>query len=161
MFLCSCMVTLVTERFCPYFCGMLTYHHHIKEWPATISQAKLNDIAAANGFRLGTIHFHLWSDEELRRINREHLNHDYYTDIITFPYGVGKRLQADIHISLDRVVENAEKQGVNVVAEMRRVIIHGILHLCGFDDKSSEEKEQMREQENIWLDKLFHLEQNK
>lgn len=134
---------------------MLTYHSQNVEWPTTIPFPVLNIIAKENGLRLGTIHFYLCTDEELRRINREHLNHDYYTDVITFPYGHGKRLQADIHISLHRVEDNATSNGVDTVTEMRRVIIHSILHLCGFNDKTTQEKTEMRAQENMWLEKLF------
>lgn len=131
------------------------------EWPLTIAYADLNSIAKANGFRLGNIHYYLVNDEALRNINHKHLQHDYYTDIITFPYSIGKRLQADIHVSLDRIQENAQLNNVHISEELARVIIHGILHLCGYSDHSEEEKIEMREQENKWLTLLFHVKQTK
>ncbi|MDR0541505.1 MAG: rRNA maturation RNase YbeY [Dysgonamonadaceae bacterium] len=88
------------------------------------------------------------SDDEILQINRQYLNHDYYTDIITFDYSEADVLSGDLFISLDTVKSNAEKYGTDYAEELRRVIIHGILHLCGFNDKSLADARRMREKEN-------------
>ena len=92
-------------------------------------------------------------DDYVLKINKEQLNHDYYTDIITFPYKEGQELDADIYISVDRVKENAKKYSLNFDEELRRVMIHGILHMVGYDDKSENQKEEMRKKENYYLEK--------
>lgn len=93
------------------------------------------------------------TDDELLEVNQNYLNHDYYTDIITFDLRENNTdpLEADLFISTDRIRENAEIHGVEYDEELRRVIIHGILHLCGFGDKSEKESALMREQENFYL----------
>ncbi|MEO6190557.1 MAG: rRNA maturation RNase YbeY [Saprospiraceae bacterium] len=91
------------------------------------------------------------SDEELLEINKEYLNHDYYTDIITFPYQVNPII-GDIFISVDRVRENAIEYKVSFLNELRRVIIHGVLHLLGFDDLEEESKQRMHEMEDKALE---------
>lgn len=93
------------------------------------------------------------SDEELLEINRTHLNHDYYTDIITFDLSEtgSDQLVSDIFISTDRVKDNAGILGVNVENELHRVIFHGILHLLGFKDKSAVQQKEMRAKEEEWL----------
>ena len=98
------------------------------------------------------------SDEYLLDVNVEHLNHDYYTDIITFDYSEGEVVSGDLLISFDRVKENAKDAGVSFQEELRRVIIHGCLHLVGFGDKTDVEVKQMREEENKALN-MFHVEQ--
>lgn len=105
------------------------------------------------GFKCGELSFIFCSDDYLLRLNQEHLNHDYYTDIITFDYVEEKLLNGDIFISIDRVADNA-KLSRSFAEELRRVMAHGILHLIGFDDKSEEAKIAMTEAENICL-KLF------
>lgn len=94
------------------------------------------------------------SDEELLQINKEHLNHDYYTDIITFDYSEGKIVSGDLFISTDRVKENATAFEVSEQTEFKRVVIHGILHLCGLGDKTEEESKIMREHENKYLERF-------
>ncbi|GHV58247.1 endoribonuclease YbeY [Bacteroidia bacterium] len=96
----------------------------------------------------GSITYIFCSDDEILRINQQYLNHDYYTDIITFDYSEDNKLSGDLFISLETVKSNAEKYGTGYPEELRRVMIHGILHLCGFKDKSPGEAEQMREKEN-------------
>lgn len=92
------------------------------------------------------------SDDGLLEINREYLNHDFYTDIITFPIEeTDEYLEADIYISLDRVLENALAFGVTYEEELLRVVLHGGLHLCGYKDKSTEEEELMRSKENYYM----------
>lgn len=92
------------------------------------------------------------SDEYLLKINQEHLDHDYYTDIITFPYMQGKVIESDIFISIDRVKENAQEADVSFDEELLRVMSHGILHLAGYGDKSDEEAAQMRQMENVCIE---------
>ena len=95
-------------------------------------------VAASYGKRLGEIAYIFCSDEKILEVNRQYLQHDYYTDIITFDYCEGDRLSGDLFISLDTVRTNAEQFGVSYDNELHRVIIHGILHLCGINDKDPE-----------------------
>ncbi|NJO90591.1 MAG: rRNA maturation RNase YbeY [Chloroflexia bacterium] len=103
--------------------------------------------------KLGDINYIFCSDEYLRQINVEYLNHDYYTDIITFNYNEKDVVSGDIYVSLERVRDNAEEFEVSFHTELQRVVMHGVLHLLGFDDKSEKEKIQMRaaEDESIAL----------
>ncbi|MDA0741052.1 MAG: rRNA maturation RNase YbeY [Bacteroidetes bacterium] len=98
--------------------------------------------------RLKKIDVHVCSDEELLVINKKHLNHDYYTDIITFDYSRGNRISGELFISLDRVKDNAQALGVSYSLELRRVVAHGILHLTGLKDKTEEEIKEMRHKED-------------
>ncbi|MGF7137919.1 rRNA maturation RNase YbeY [Roseimarinus sediminis] len=100
-----------------------------------------------HGKRTGEVSFIFCSDPYLLQINKEYLNHDYFTDIITFNYNTDNELSGDIFISLDTVRENAKEYKVSFSDELRRVIIHGILHLVGFDDKTKEQKQIMRQKE--------------
>ncbi|MEZ4918861.1 MAG: rRNA maturation RNase YbeY [Saprospiraceae bacterium] len=90
------------------------------------------------------------SDEHLRDINVEYLDHDYYTDIITFPHS-DNAVHGDLFISIDRVQDNAQTNGVAFEEELRRVMVHGVLHLCGYGDKSEEEARLMRSKEDHYL----------
>ena len=103
---------------------------------------------------LGTINYMFCNDDELLEINIKHLNHNTLTDIITFDYTEDKKISSDIFISVDRVLENAKKFEVTFEEELRRVMIHGVLHLCGYKDKSKPDAELMRKKEN-WALKLF------
>lgn len=103
---------------------------------------------------LGTINYMFCNDDELLEINIKHLNHNTLTDIITFDYTEDKKISSDIFISVDRVLENAKKFEVSFEEELRRVMIHGVLHLCGYKDKSKPDVELMRKKEN-WALKLF------
>ena len=104
--------------------------------------------------QLGALNFIFCSDEFLHEINLRYLHHDSYTDIITFPYAQAPRVEADIYISLDRVAENATAYGVAFQQELHRVMIHGVLHLCGYDDKTPKEKKRMRAREDEALQRL-------
>ena len=108
--------------------------------------------------QMGEIHISLMSDEGLLEINKKHLNHDDYTDVITFDYSTQNTIHCDIAISTDRVSENAHNEGVSIENELARVMIHGILHCVGFNDKTEDDKRIMRSKENELL-KLFHVEQ--
>lgn len=105
-------------------------------------------VAATYGKRAGEIAYIFCSDEKILKVNRQYLQHDYYTDIITFDYCEGNRLNGDLFISLDTVRTNAELFGSDYDTELHRVIIHGILHLCGINDKGPGEREIMEEAEN-------------
>ncbi len=114
----------------------------------------LHRVARSEGHDLGAISIVFCSDEYLLGINRDYLKHDYYTDIITFDYCDSDRkiLSGDLLISIDTVASNAKKYGVSFDDELLRVIVHGILHLSGYGDKSDEEARTMRAKENFYLD---------
>jgi len=103
------------------------------------------------GRRLGDLEFSFMSDSALLEINKNHLNHDYYTDIISFEYNEADIISGDILISIDRVQENAREFKVNFLDELHRVIIHGVLHLCGYKDKTEAERLNMRAKEDYYL----------
>jgi len=100
------------------------------------------------GFNVGEINYIFCDDEALYKINVEFLQHDTYTDIISFDYTLGTIVNGDIYISVDRVKENAEKFSTTFTEEMYRVMIHGILHYTGYKDKTEEDKKEMRNKEN-------------
>lgn len=108
----------------------------------------IKNIIAREKCRLHYINYIFCSDEYLHKINVEYLQHDTLTDIITFPYAEPPIVESDLFISVERVKENAEKFNVPFYQELCRVIIHGVLHLCGYGDKSPEEALKMREKEN-------------
>ena len=91
------------------------------------------------------------SDEYILEINKKHLNHDYYTDIITFDYCVENFISGDLYISIDRVKENAKTFNDSLLNELTRVVIHGVLHLCGYSDKTEVDQKNMRNLENKYL----------
>ena len=105
-------------------------------------------VAANHGYTCGRLTYLFCGDEYILRANREFINHDYYTDIITFDYTRHARIAGDIMISLDTVASNAEVIGVPYRRELLRVIIHGVLHLCGIDDKGPGERAIMEAHEN-------------
>ena len=105
-------------------------------------------VAASHNKKVGEIGYLFVDDEKILEVNNEYLNHDYYTDIITFDYCEGNTLNGDLVISLDTVRTNAEKFGKSYEEELHRVIIHGILHLCGINDKGPGEREIMEENED-------------
>ena len=104
--------------------------------------------------RIGKITYYLISDDELLEINRKHLNHDYYTDIITFDYSTERKLEGEIYISVDRVKDNGE----GFIEELIRVLSHGVLHMLGYKDKSDSEKARMRTKENEWIEYIVSRE---
>lgn len=111
-------------------------------------------VAAAHGKILGPVTYIFCDDEKILSVNREFLSHDYYTDIITFDYTRGRRISGDLFISLDTVRSNAELVGATYDRELHRVIIHGILHLCGINDKGPGEREIMETHEDNALTML-------
>jgi rRNA maturation RNase YbeY len=117
--------------------------------------AWIKAVAATYGKRVGDIGYIFCNDEKILEVNRQYLQHDYYTDIITFDYsddalltGRKNTISGDLFISLDTVRTNAEQQGTTYDEELHRVIIHGILHLCGINDKGPGEREIMEAEEN-------------
>lgn len=116
----------------------------VKQW--------LNKVIADHNFLCGDINYIFCSDEHLLQINKDFLNHDYYTDIITFDQSdADDEISGDIYISVDRVKENSLTHGNFLEEEIRRVMVHGILHLLGFSDKTKEEESTMREKEEACL----------
>lgn len=105
------------------------------------------------GFKEGELNYIFCSDDYLLELNIKHLKHNTLTDVISFDYTMGKLISGDIFISIDRVKENAKLFDVSFNDELHRVIIHGILHYCGYNDKSKEDKILMRSKENYYLSK--------
>lgn len=108
-------------------------------------------VIRSEGFKEGEINYIFCDDDYLLKLNKEFLNHNTLTDIISFDYSIGKQIHGDIYISIDRVLENSKKFKVDFLEELRRVMIHGILHYCGYKDKKESDKTQMREKENHYL----------
>lgn len=118
----------------------------------TKTKAWINNTALQEGSKIQELNFIFCSDNYLKEVNVEYLQHDYFTDIITFDNSEAAGvLEGDIFISIDRVRENSQEFASSFEEELRRVIIHGVLHLLGYGDKSSAEQEQMREKENQYL----------
>ena len=114
-------------------------------------------VAAGHDRIIGALVYIFCDDERIIEVNREFLQHDYYTDIITFDYSRRKLISGDMFISLDTVASNAEQLGVDYADELHRVIIHGVLHLCGINDKGPGEREIMERHENRALELLREL----
>lgn len=112
------------------------------------TSAWIKQVAAKYGKKTGDIAYIFCSDDKILQVNREYLQHDYYTDIITFDYTQGEVISGDLFISLDTVKTNAEKFASTYEEELFRTIIHGILHLCGINDKGPGEREIMEKNEN-------------
>ncbi|MBO4431423.1 MAG: rRNA maturation RNase YbeY [Bacteroidaceae bacterium] len=128
------------------------------------TSAWIKAVAATYGKRVGDIGYIFCNDEKILEVNRQYLQHDYYTDIITFDYSddallTGRKdtISGDLFISLDTVRTNAEQQGTTYEEELHRVIIHGILHLCGINDKGPGEREIMEAAENKALELKFRV----
>ena len=118
------------------------------EWASWLGQ-----VVASEGFSLGSVDYVFCNDVYLLELNQEFLSHDTLTDIITFDYNVGRTVHGEIYISTERVVENSREYGVSMAEELGRVMVHGILHLCGYKDKSESEQQIMRSREDYWLGK--------
>ena len=136
---------------------MITYNNENIPFPKIRRRdttAWIRRVAASYGKTVGEVGYLFCNDEKILEVNREFLQHDYYTDIITFDYDEGDTINGDIVISLDTVRSNAEQLGKDYNEELHRVIIHGILHLCGQNDKGPSEREQMEAAENRALELL-------
>ena len=117
----------------------------------TLNNRWLRLVAESEIRRIGDISIIFCSDNYILDVNNKYLQHDYFTDIITFDYCEGDRLSGDLFISVDTVRENALEYGTEFLDELKRVIVHGILHLVGYDDHSDEDIAQMRSKENYYL----------
>ena len=130
----------------------IEFHEEDRSLPISLDPIKLrswlNKIADSYGSTIDRLDYILCSDEYLIKINKEYLNHDDYTDIITFPYKEGKIIESDVFVSIDRVMENAEALNIEFETELLRVIAHGLLHLIGFKDKTEEDVAKMRKAED-------------
>lgn len=115
----------------------------------------IKSVAQTHNKKIGEIAYIFCSDDCILKINREYLQHDYYTDIITFDYSEGNSISGDMFISLDTVKSNAKKFGESFEKELYRVIIHGILHLCGQGDKTPEQQAEMTRKEDLALASFF------
>ena len=110
--------------------------------------AWIKDVAATYNQKTGDIAFVFCNDDRILEVNKQYLQHDYFTDIITFDYTEGNRISGDIFISIDTVKSNASEFQQDFLTELHRIIIHGILHLCGNDDKTPELRKEMTQKEN-------------
>lgn len=115
----------------------------IKKW--------LKSTLENEGFTLGEINYIFCSDNYILEINKDYLNHNYFTDIITFNYNEGKKVNADIFISIDTVKSNANSRKIDFDNELHRVMVHGILHLVGYNDKTSTQQIEMTSKEDYYL----------
>lgn len=115
----------------------------------------IESIVVSEGFKLGEILYIFCDDDFLHDINVKFLNHDTLTDIITFDYNLGKQINSEIYISIPRVKENAQSFKTTFENELHRVIIHGILHLCGYKDETDSQQAEMRLKEDLALRKLI------
>lgn len=133
---------------------------HDVEMPA-ISASRierwLDDVARSHGKSAGRLTYIFCNDDYILSTNRQFLNHDYYTDIITFDYSTARRISGDMVISLDTVRTNAAMVGESYERELHRVIVHGVLHLCGINDKGEGEREIMERHENAALAMLEQI----
>lgn len=133
---------------------MITYH--CEDISFDLKSKLLNNrwiktVCISESKRLGDIAFIFCSDDYILDVNVEYLGHDYYTDIITFDYCEGDRISGDLFISIDSVRDNAEHFGVDFETELNRVMVHGVLHLIGYDDHSDEDIKMMRAKEDYYI----------
>ena len=128
----------------------LSNKEQVSDWVLRVVNSK--------GYKLGNIVYAFFNDEDLKDLNIKFLNHDYYTDVISFDETADQVVSGNIAISVDRVKENATQIGVDFEEELHRVMIHGVLHFIGFNDKTSSEKKEIREQESLALS-MFHVKQ--
>lgn len=133
------------------------FYENLPESVDTDYKQWLEDLILSEGKKLGEINYIFCDDEYLLKINQDYLQHDYYTDIITFDYVKGKTISAEIFVSLQRISDNASTLSRDYEDELRRVLAHGVLHLIGYKDKTEEEEKQMRRMEDLYLAKYRDL----
>ncbi len=141
---------------------MISVDYYSNEIPGLPLDSLVNTLPVlveTEGCDLGEITIVFCTDEELLELNKQHLSHDYFTDIITFNYNDGKTLSGDLFVSTDRILDNAKQLEVPFTEELHRVCYHGVLHLVGYNDKTDADCLLMREKENYYLNKLFHVKQ--
>jgi rRNA maturation RNase YbeY len=122
--------------------------------------SSLKSLIGLENFESGEITIVFCIDDYLLEINKMYLNHDFYTDIITFDYSGNDFVSGDLFISVDRVKDNAESCCVYFYNELKRVIYHGVLHLCGYKDKTEKDEKEMREKENFYMNQFVSRETN-
>ena len=128
----------------------LSNKEQVSDWVLRVINSK--------GYKLGNLVYAFFNDEDLKDLNIRFLKHDYYTDVISFDETADQVVSGNIAISVERVKENSNQIGVDFEEEMHRVMIHGVLHFIGFNDKTSSEKKEIREQEALALS-MFHVKQ--
>lgn len=129
------------------------FYENLPETVDTDYKKWLEDIILSEEKKLGEINYIFCDDDYLLKINQDHLQHDYYTDIITFDSVKGKTINGEIFVSLQRVSDNASTLSKSFEEEQKRVLAHGILHLCGYKDKSEEDEKEMRSKEDFYIAK--------
>jgi len=129
------------------------FYENLPETVNTDYKPWLEDIVLSEGKKLGEINYIFCDDEYLLKVNQDYLQHDYYTDIITFDYVKGRTISGEIFVSLQRISDNASTLSKDYEEELRRVLAHGILHLSGYKDKSEVEEQLMRSKEDFYLAK--------
>lgn len=123
-----------------------------KQFRRRLTTQWIKDVISKKEKKVGDIAYIFCNDAKIIEMNRQYLQHDYFTDIITFDYTAGNMISGDVFISLETVKTNAELYNTTYEEELRRVIIHGVLHLCGYKDNTRMNKKNMREKENEALD---------
>lgn len=131
------------------------FYENLPESVNTDYTAWLEEIILSEEKKPGDINYIFCDDDYLLKVNQDYLQHDYYTDIITFDYVKGRTISGEIFVSLQRISDNASTLSKNYEEELRRVLAHGILHLCGYKDKTEEEEKQMRGKEDHYLAKYL------
>lgn len=130
----------------------------IPEFKPEFFVSSLSDLITSEGFDEGDLTVVFVTDEYLLEMNKTHLDHDYYTDIITFDYTESNFISGDLFVSYDRVLDNSKEFNVSSHNELCRVVFHGVLHLCGYKDKTSEDEKLMRAKESFYLEKYVSRE---
>ena len=121
------------------------------------TSAWLEDLIMTENKKPGDINYIFCDDDYLLKVNQDYLDHDYYTDIITFDYVKGKKISGDIFVSLPRILDNASTLSQDYESEFRRVLAHGLLHLCGYKDKTEEEESTMRQKEDFYINRYSNF----
>ena len=132
----------------------LTHDIPMPEFDTQRAVVWLRAVAADYGFAVGNLNYIFCSDEHILEVNRQFLSHDYFTDVITFDYSTRSTLAGDVFISVDTVASNAEQFGCSFQDELHRILVHGLLHLTGQNDKQPDDKQEMTRKENQALRKL-------
>ena len=133
---------------------MISFHcKHSQYRPANKSRITewLNKSVQHQKKSIGNISIVFCSDEYLLQINKQYLNHNYFTDIITFDYSTDRKVSGDLFVSVDRLRDNSKQLEITLQLEVRRVLVHGVLHLCGYNDKSTADKKLMTAKEDFYL----------